>query len=79
MSDKLDRQEQAVTEAIKSCDAFSHLSPVGSKKIAKAAIAASDAQYVPVLVGALRKIAGDTSRAMTIAREALSQLPEDLR
>lgn len=49
------------------------------EKQSQAAITASDAQYVPLLVAALRKIAGDTSRAMTIAREALDKLPDDYR
>lgn len=87
MSDKPDRQAQAVAEAIFRVESGDKATWFGQPEYAKelyfeqakAAIAASDAKYVPVLVGALRKIAGDTSRAMTIAREALSQLPEDLR
>lgn len=72
----IDRQTQAVIEAISSGE---HLGLRPLHELAKAAIAASDAKYVPMLVEALKAFQRGDARIQNIVAEALSQLPEDLR
>lgn len=87
MSDKPDRQAQAVAEAIFRVESGDKATWFGQPEYAKelyfeqakAAIAASDAKYVPMLVEALKAFQRGDARIQNIVAEALSQLPEDLR
>jgi hypothetical protein len=89
-----DRQVQAVADAIhEECRKPYTIYGIGfmeRKRLAKAAIEASDAKYVPMLVEALRKIAearhptgnGDLFASYSWLRqyacEALNSLPEEV-
>lgn len=108
MSDKPDRQTQAVAEAIRDhrtnycgrtfgyrivfCDdpvleneVDGYCKPLrcdvcSCKELAQAAVAASDAKYVPMLVEALKKYAQPQKIVPCgVAQQAIRELPEDLR
>lgn len=95
MSDKPDRQTQAVAEAIFRVESGDKATWFGQPEYAKelyfeqaeAAITASDAKYVPMLVEALKEIMEFGKKDVSMRGEhytwivdkALSQLPEDLR
>lgn len=75
------REEVAVTEAIlEVSDGY-----MSNPNIAKAAIAASNSQYIPQLVAALKRIAESEydyetgQHSNEIAQEALNNLPEELK
>lgn len=75
------RQLKAVTEAIYE-NVWSHPDHDDCKIAAQAAIDASDAKYVPMLVEALKlyaSIANGLNGPNGVAYKALQQLPEDLR
>ena len=77
------RQVKAVAEAISNASIHSFAND--GEHLAKAAIAASDARFVPMLVEALQNINLATQHdkgnyaLYVISQEALSQLPEEMR
>lgn len=76
----MNREIKTVSEAMYGV----YRSPVDIEKLAEAAIAASDSQYVKGLVEALKSIVKNTccdkcQEAALVAQQALQQLPEDLR
>jgi len=71
----MNREIKTVSEAMYGV----YRSPVDIEKLAEAAIAASDSQYVQGLVEALKEINESTSSGCYVAQQALQQLPEDWR